>query len=661
MLEIRLLGNFDVRIGGEAIDIPSRPAQSLLAYLALSPGVGHRREKLAGLLWPEATESNARSNLRHALWRLRRAVGAECILADNLSVAFNQDLPFWLDAAELQHESPQEIDPDKMIRILSVYGGELLPGFYDDWAMLERERLRMLFERKVQVLLNKLIESSRWGDTLEWAERWIALGATPEPAYRALMLAYGGLGDVSGVAASYNRCCAALRDGLGVEISEESQAVYEYLSGGGRPPMPAWGKSVELEAKQGGAAVRALLHGWRERGAEMLDLASLAIVHAAPADVDLEAQDASLLIKSALHHGVDLEPWLVRAGSPQVASWALQEALDAYPQPRVRRQIVEALEGLNTEEANRSLLRVVEKDDSASVRSDAAVAAAKRGLANEVVERLLADLNQSGDPAALTAFVAVADELGLPKDVGPHPKFLVRLGLAQRRWKARRSDILRQAARAALAGAIAMTVVAVGPILPSALVNPGSYQEILEVVPLTVWLFTNTLLGVLWGGLVGASVGFSIGLADALWGGRAPLHARLPFASLAGLVHSAFILFTASASGSWADSPPGVYFPVYILYGILVGGALSIVVPELGTKASVRLQLARTAWTAAMVAFASAIAAYLAYEGNLQSESFIRDLILFMIYSILFPLAVALAFKRRRERRTRAREGDALM
>ena len=77
MLEIRLLGQFDIRRDGAPVEIPSRPAQSLLAYLVLNPGVAHRREKLAGLLWPDATEANARSYLRKALWQVRKSLAAE--------------------------------------------------------------------------------------------------------------------------------------------------------------------------------------------------------------------------------------------------------------------------------------------------------------------------------------------------------------------------------------------------------------------------------------------------------------------------------------------------------------------------------------------------------------------------------------------------------
>ena len=63
-LEVKLLGKFDVHRDGKAISIFSRPAQSLFAYLILSAGTIHRREKLAGMLWPDSLEETSRDNLR---------------------------------------------------------------------------------------------------------------------------------------------------------------------------------------------------------------------------------------------------------------------------------------------------------------------------------------------------------------------------------------------------------------------------------------------------------------------------------------------------------------------------------------------------------------------------------------------------------------------
>jgi hypothetical protein len=112
---------------------------------------------------------------------------------------------------------------------VSAYGGGLLPGFYDDWIVLERERLQAVFERKMALLLDKLVEAQRWPEVLDWGERWIALGHVPEPAHRALMSAHAGLGDMASVASMYQRCGEALQTELGVEPASQTRALYEGL------------------------------------------------------------------------------------------------------------------------------------------------------------------------------------------------------------------------------------------------------------------------------------------------------------------------------------------------------------------------------------------------------------------------------------------------
>ena len=237
MLEVRLLGKFEVRVDGERVEIPSRPAQTLLAYMILHAGTQQRREKLAGMLWPDSTESNARRNLRSALWRLRKALGDAYFLSDKVSVAFDPNSVYKLDVSTLEREAGDQGSSSQLIDTVSVYEGTLLPGFYDDWVTLERERLQAVFEDRMQVLMDRLIEEQRWRDVRQWAERWIAQGQAPEQAFRALMAAHAGMGDLSGVAATYQRCVDSLSEELGGDPSEETRQLYQRLAKGERPPL----------------------------------------------------------------------------------------------------------------------------------------------------------------------------------------------------------------------------------------------------------------------------------------------------------------------------------------------------------------------------------------------------------------------------------------
>jgi predicted ATPase/DNA-binding SARP family transcriptional activator len=227
MLEVRLIGKFDLQCDGKPITISSRAAQSLFANLILTAGTLHRREKLAGMFWPDATEEKARAYLRHELWRIRKALSpkskVDYLLADDIHISFNVSAAYWLDVATLTNME-EGASPEELMESLAVYQGEFLPGFYDDWALAEREHLQSVYEQKITRLLELLESEKRWREILNWAEKWISFGQAPEAAYRALMVAYDALGDHAKVAATYDRCAQALGM-LGLEPSEQTRAL----------------------------------------------------------------------------------------------------------------------------------------------------------------------------------------------------------------------------------------------------------------------------------------------------------------------------------------------------------------------------------------------------------------------------------------------------
>jgi predicted ATPase/DNA-binding SARP family transcriptional activator len=235
MLDVRLLGQFDVQHDGMRLTIPTRNAQTLFAYLILNAGKMNRREKLAGMLWPDSSEDNARSNLRHELWRLRKALqpgGASYFQIDDLAIAFNPHSPYTLDVQRLESAPLDGNTADGLIQALSDYHGQLLPGFYEDWILSERDRLHALFESRISRLLDMLQTEGRWEEVLHWSTRWIALEQWSEPAYRALITAYANTGDISRAAATYERFSLGLQKDLGVEPSEQTRALVKRLKAG---------------------------------------------------------------------------------------------------------------------------------------------------------------------------------------------------------------------------------------------------------------------------------------------------------------------------------------------------------------------------------------------------------------------------------------------
>lgn len=250
MLEIALLGQFSVTLDGNPAALTTRPAQLLLAALLLRAGLPQPRELLADRLWPDSTAINARANLRHTLWQLRSVLepGGDgrtdgvFIHSDPREITFNHDSPYTLDVELLERERPPEMaartPTAELMAAVAVYRGELLPGFFEPWIVLERERLLAVFERRTAQLLDRLVQERRWNDAIEWAERWISLGEAPEPAYRALMRAHAARGDLGHVMGTYRRCCEALREDLGVRPSPETRQLAQELALGG--PLQAF-------------------------------------------------------------------------------------------------------------------------------------------------------------------------------------------------------------------------------------------------------------------------------------------------------------------------------------------------------------------------------------------------------------------------------------
>lgn len=238
MLEICLLGQFDVRHDGASLALQSRPAQSLLARLALSPGVAFRRERLAGELWPDASERNARSNLRHALWRIRSMLHGtgdraleEAFVTDQITMRFVPQAGIHVDAAAMAGalDDPRA-STGRLIEAAALYQGELLPGFYDDWVGMERMRVQAVYDLLMQRLLDRLSDDRRWRDAVRWGLHWFTHGEELEAACRSVMQAHSALGNPGGVKAAYRRCADQLQRQLGVPPSAETAAVHAALS-----------------------------------------------------------------------------------------------------------------------------------------------------------------------------------------------------------------------------------------------------------------------------------------------------------------------------------------------------------------------------------------------------------------------------------------------
>ncbi|MDD9914138.1 MAG: hypothetical protein OXT01_05685, partial [Rhodospirillaceae bacterium] len=76
MIRLRLLGGFALT-GTDGPPLPTRKAEALCAYLAVSAGQAQRRDKLAALLWPDRGDAQARHSLELSRYCIRRIFGED--------------------------------------------------------------------------------------------------------------------------------------------------------------------------------------------------------------------------------------------------------------------------------------------------------------------------------------------------------------------------------------------------------------------------------------------------------------------------------------------------------------------------------------------------------------------------------------------------------
>lgn len=232
-LHLRLLGGFSLFSGDRPLtSLGSSRLQSLLAYLVLHRDAPQPRQHLAFLLYPDSSETQARTNLRNLLHLLRQALPEpdRFVSGDTLSLQWRDDAPFTLDVLEFECAVEQAGALKMLQRAADLYRGDLLPSCYDDWILPERERLRQAFLRALDLLIGKLAEARDYPAAIACARRLLQHDPLSEGTYRALMKFSAESGDRAGVVHFYNTCVATLQRELGVLPSAETSATFEQLA-----------------------------------------------------------------------------------------------------------------------------------------------------------------------------------------------------------------------------------------------------------------------------------------------------------------------------------------------------------------------------------------------------------------------------------------------
>jgi DNA-binding SARP family transcriptional activator len=230
-LAIRLLGPFEVRVGGKlAPPFRSRRSQWLLALLILRAGRELERSWLAGVLWPESPESAAFTNLRQSLADVRRVLGPE---AHRLRSPSLRSVALDLPGAEVDLIAFDALaardDPASLERAVTLYQGPLLPGCLEQW-LLEARRPR---EEAYLAALEKLAAHATARGDPQAAARYLRLATQADPlretAQRALMEALAASGNHAAAAMVYRDLRLHLHRELNAEPDPATTALFHRL------------------------------------------------------------------------------------------------------------------------------------------------------------------------------------------------------------------------------------------------------------------------------------------------------------------------------------------------------------------------------------------------------------------------------------------------
>ena len=219
--------------------------QELLSYLLIHRDRPHSREALASLLWADTSTEKSKKYLRQALWRLHAALNcdngnvSEVLMVDHDWLSLNPCSNLWTDVADFERAFAaaegipgRQLDAGKALGLkdaVTLYNDDLLPGYYQDWILFERERLQNMY----LLMLDKLVVYLQFRGEYEVAQGYGATILRYDPArertHRQLMHLYSLAGDRTSALRQFERCAQALKQELGVKPERKTVELYERI------------------------------------------------------------------------------------------------------------------------------------------------------------------------------------------------------------------------------------------------------------------------------------------------------------------------------------------------------------------------------------------------------------------------------------------------
>ncbi len=224
--QVQLFGAFTIYQNGTPLPLPaSNDARRLLACLFLRRKP-LPRAALIGQLRPESNEADARRALRQAVWHINRSLPG-LLTTDPEQIALADPTSLQIDVVDfeelLKSEGPWSVTAQTLSRAVALYQGDLLEGYYDDWAIIERERLRELYLQALETLIVAFKATLRYEQALQTAQELARIDPLRESAHREIMRLHHYLGNSATALRQFEICRQVLQRELALEPDDETQ------------------------------------------------------------------------------------------------------------------------------------------------------------------------------------------------------------------------------------------------------------------------------------------------------------------------------------------------------------------------------------------------------------------------------------------------------
>jgi len=247
-LQVRFLGHFEMLCDGETMPLGRNgKALTILKYLLANRARPVSQDHLMGWLWPESNLKKARWSLNSAIHGLRKLLGG-CSSSVSTNYVFLEDGYYRLspsvrvttdvDDFDKRHERGRRLENNCRMReaaieyekAVALYRGDyLVEDLYEDWTMVERERLTNAYMDLLDRLAVHYMEVEQYQESIRACYRVLEKDRCHEDSYRLLMQCYARLGLRARALHQYRMCEQILEQEYGTSPSPETRSLYVRL------------------------------------------------------------------------------------------------------------------------------------------------------------------------------------------------------------------------------------------------------------------------------------------------------------------------------------------------------------------------------------------------------------------------------------------------